>query len=156
MRTFCGDNAAVEMNFDHDHVHGGGTTIPGIGDAIAANCKASAIGIGLLSAIVDAHAYVRDVFVLVDWDIISSDEDNRVDVVANAGDALGKATKFNHVGLAPEFFVFGVEEKMAHFHEGAGVGVKDGTENFPRELPTRCLFCHEWAAGDVVVNMDAC
>jgi hypothetical protein len=45
---------------------------------------------------------------------------------------------------------------MVHFHEGAGVGVENGIENFPRELPTRCLFCREWAAGDVVVNMDAC
>ncbi len=85
-----------------------------------------------------------------------SDEDDHVGAIANARDALGKATKFNHVGLAPEFFVFGVDKKMTHFYEGAGVGVEDGIENFPRELPTRCLFCHEWAAGDVVVNMDVC
>ncbi len=141
------------MNFDRDHVHGGGTTIPGIGDAIAANGKVSAIGIGLLRAIVDAHASVRDVFASVDWDVFLSDEDNHVGAIANAGDALGKATEFNCVGLAPEFFF---DKKMAHFHEGAGVGVEDGIENFPRELPTRCLFCHEWAAGDVVVNIDAC
>jgi hypothetical protein len=144
------------MNFDCDHVHGGGTAIPGIGDAIATNGKASAIGIGLLRVIVDAHASICDVFALVDWDVVSSDEDYRVGAVANAGDALGKATEFNRVGLAPEFFVFGVDEKMAHFHEGTGVGVEDGTENFLRELPTRCLFCREWAAGDVIVNMDAC
>jgi len=106
--------------------------------------------------IVDTHASVHDVFALVNWDVIVSDEDNCVGAIANAGDALGKATKFNCVGLAPEFFVFGVVEKMAHFHEGAGDGVEDGFENFPRELPTRCLFDHEWAAGDVVVNMDAC
>ncbi len=144
------------MNFDHDHVHGGGTAIPGIGDVIAANGKASAIGIGLLRAIVDAHASVRDVFASVYRDVVLSDEDNRIGAVANARDALGKATKFGRVGLAPEFFVFGVDEKMAYFHEGAGVGVEDDIENFPRELPTRCLFCREWAAGDVVVNMDAC
>jgi hypothetical protein len=36
------------MNVDRDHVNGGGTTIPGIGDAIAANIKVSAIGISLL------------------------------------------------------------------------------------------------------------
>ncbi len=144
------------MNFDHDHVNGGGTTIPGIGDAIAANGKASAIGIGLLRGIVDTHASVRDVFVSVDWDVVESDEDDHVGAVANAGDALGKATKFDHVGLAPEVFVLGVDKKVVHFHEGAGVGVEDGIENFPWELPTRSLVCHEWAAGDVVVNMDAC
>jgi hypothetical protein len=144
------------VNFDRDHVHGGGTAIPGIGDAIAANGKASAIRISLLRGIVDAHASVRDIFASVDWDVILSDEDDHVGAVANARDALGKATKFNCVGLAPEFFVFGVDKKMAHFHEGTGVGVEDGIENFPRELRTRCLFCREMVAGDIVVNMDAC
>jgi hypothetical protein len=144
------------MNFDCDHVYSGGIAIFRIGDAIAANGKASAIGIGLLRAIVGAHASVRDVFALVDQDVVSSDEDNRVGAIANAGDALGKATKFDCVGLAPEFFVFGVDEKMAHFHEVASVSVEDGTDNFLRELTTRCLFCRELAAGNVVVNMDAC
>jgi hypothetical protein len=65
-------------------------------------------------------------------------------------------TKFDCVELAPEFFVLGVDEKMAHFHEGAGVGDEDGIENFPRELLTRSLVRREWAAGDVLVNMDAC
>ena len=64
-----------------------------------------------------------------------SDEDYCVGAFANAGDALGKATKFDCVGHAPEFFVLGVDTKVAHFHEGAGVGVEDGIENFPRELP---------------------
>jgi hypothetical protein len=144
------------MNFDPDHVHSGGTAILGIDDAIAANSKVSAIGIGLLRAIVDAHVSVRDVFVLVNRDVILSDKDDCVGAIANTGDALGKATEFNFVGLAPEFFVFEVDEKMVHFHKGAGVGVEDGIENFLRELPTRCLFCCEWAAGDIVVNMDAC
>ncbi len=62
------------MNFDLDHVNGGGTVIPGIGDAIAANGEASAIGIGLLRTIVDAHVSVRDIFALVDWVIFLSDE----------------------------------------------------------------------------------
>ncbi len=155
MRTLCGDNA-VEMNFDCDHVHGRGTTIPRIGDVNAANGKASAIGISLLRAIIDAHVSVRDVFASVGRDIILSDEDNHVGAVADTGDALGKATKFDCVGLAPEFFVFGVDKKMVHFHEGAAVGVEDSIENFPRELPTRCFFCCEWAASDVIVNMDAC
>ena len=141
-RTLCGDNT-VEVNFDCDHVHGGGTAIPGIDDAIAANSKASAIGIGLLRAIVDEHTSVRDIFVSVDWDIVLSDEDDCVGAIANARDALGKATVFDCVGLAPEFFVFGVDKKMAHFHEGAGVGVEEGTENFSRELLIRCLFCRE-------------
>ncbi len=61
---------AVEMNFDRDHVNGGGTAIPGIGDAITTNGEASAIGIGLLRMIVDAHASVRDVFALVDRDVV--------------------------------------------------------------------------------------
>ncbi len=70
------------MNFDRDHVNGGGTAIPGIGDAIAANGKASAIGISLLRTIVDTHVPVCDVFVLVDWDVVSSDEDNFVGAIA--------------------------------------------------------------------------
>ncbi len=144
------------MNFDHDHVNRGGTAIPQLGDAIAANGEVSAIGIGLLRTIVDAHASVRDVFALVDWDVVSSDEDYHVGAFANAGDALGKATMFDCVGLAPEFFVLGVDKKVAHFHEGAGVGVEDSIENFPRELPMRSLVSHEWVVGDVIVNMDAC
>jgi hypothetical protein len=106
--------------------------------------------------IVDAHTSIRDVFALVDWNVVSSDEDNCVGAVANAGDALDKATAFDCVGLAPEFFVLGLEKKVAHFHEGASVGVEDGIENFLWELPTRSLVCREWAASDVVVNMDAC
>ncbi len=51
---------------------------------------------------------VHDVFALVDRDIVLSDEDNCVGAVANAGDALGKATMFDHVGLAPEFLYLGL------------------------------------------------
>ncbi len=140
--TLCGDDA-VEMNFDRDHVNSEGTAIRRIGDAIATNSEASAIGIGLLRTKVDAHTSVHDVFALVNQDIVSFDENNRVGAVANAGDALGKATEFNPVGLAPEFFVLGVDKKVAHFHEGAGVGVEDGIENFSRELPTRSLARRE-------------
>ncbi len=153
--TLCGDNA-VEMNLDCDQVNGGGTAIPGIGNAIAANGEASAIGICLLRTIVDAHAPICDVFELVDWDVILSNEDNRAGALANAWDALGKASKFDCVGLISEFFVLGVDKKEVHFHEGARVGVEDGIKNFLRELPTRSLMRHEWAAGDVVVNMGAC
>ncbi len=71
-------------------------------------------------------------------------------------EGLGKATEFDHVGLAPEFFVLGVDKKVAHFHDDASVSVEDGVENFARESPTRGLMCHEWAADDVVVHMDAC
>jgi hypothetical protein len=151
----CGDDT-VEMNLDCDHVDGGGTAILGIDDVVAANSEASEIGIGLLRMVVDAHAAVCDVFALVDWDVVLSNEDNCVSALANAWDALGKATKFDPVGLAPEFFVLGVDKKVAHFHEGVSVGVEYGIENFARELPTRGLMRHEWAAGDVVVNMDAC
>jgi hypothetical protein len=153
--TLCGDNA-VEMIFYHDHVNGGGTAIPGIGDAIAANGEASAIGIGLLRRIVDAHASVRDIFALVNRDVVLFDKVDCVGAIANAEDALGKATKFDHVELAPEIFVLGVDKKVAHFHEGASVGVENGIENFPRESPTRSLVCREWAAVDVIANMDAC
>ncbi len=45
---------------------------------------------------------------------------------------------------------------MARFHEGTSVGVEDSIENIARELPTSSLMCREWAAGDDVVNMDAC
>ena len=58
--TLCGDDT-VEMNFDHDHVNGGGTTIPGVSDAIAANGEASAIGISLLRMIVDTHPSIGDI-----------------------------------------------------------------------------------------------
>jgi hypothetical protein len=153
--TLCGDDA-VEMNFDRDHVNGGGTAIPGIGDVIAADGEASAIGIGLLRPIVDPHASVCDVFALVDQDVILSNEDDHVGAFANAGYALGKATKFNCIGFSPEFFVLGVDKKVAHFHECASDGVEDGIENFSKEPPTTSLVCREWVAGDVVVNMEAC
>ncbi len=59
--TLCGDDT-VEMNLDCDHVDGGGTGIPGIlGDAIAANGEASAIGISLLRMIVDTHPSIGDI-----------------------------------------------------------------------------------------------
>jgi hypothetical protein len=144
------------MNLDCDHVDSGGTAISGIGDAIAANSEGSAIRIGLLRRIVDAHAPVCDGFALVNRDIISSNEDDCVGALTNAWDALSKATKFDCVGLAPEFFVLGVDKKVAHFHEGASVCVEDCVENFARESPTRGLMRCEWAAGDVVVNMDTC
>jgi hypothetical protein len=145
------------MNLDCDHVNSGGTVIPGIGDVIAADGEASAIGISLLRMIVDAHTPVHDVFALVNWDAVLSNEDDCIGALANVWDALGKATEFNHVRLAPEFFVLGVDKKVMYFHEGTSVGVEDGIENFPSALPTRSLICRdEWAAGDVVVNMDAC
>jgi hypothetical protein len=81
------------MNLDCDHVHGWGTAIPGIRDAIAADGEVSAIGIGLLRTIVDAHTPVRDIFVLIDWDVVSSNVDNPVSGLAIAWDALGKVTK---------------------------------------------------------------
>jgi hypothetical protein len=151
--TLCGDDA-VEVNLNCDHVDGGGTAIPGIGDAIAVNLEASAIWISLLRMIVDAHVPVCDVFVS-DRDVVLSNEGNCVGALANARDALGKATEFDCVGLAPEFFVLGVDKKVAHFHEGTSVSVEDGIENFARELQTRSLMHHEWAARDVIVNMDA-
>jgi hypothetical protein len=58
------------MNLDCDQVDGGGTTIPSIGDVIATDCEVSAVGIGLLRIIVDAHVPIRDVFASVDWDVI--------------------------------------------------------------------------------------
>ncbi len=143
------------MNLDCDHVNGGGTAIPGIGDAIAAIGEASVIGIGLLRTIVDAHAPVFDVFAYVDRNVVSSNEDDLFGAFANAWNALGKATKFNCVGLVPEFFVVRVDKKLAHFHEGASVGVEDSVKNFARILPTRSLMHREWAASYVVVNMDA-
>jgi hypothetical protein len=144
------------MNFDRDHVNGGGTTIPRIGDVITTNIEASAIGIGLLRTIADAHASACDVFASVDWDGVLSDKDNCFGAVANPRDALGKVTKSDCIGLAPEFFVLGVDEKVAHFHEGAGVGVEDSVQNFLRESPTRSLVWCAWVAGDVVVNKDTC
>ncbi len=85
---------------------------------------------------------------MVHWDVVSSNEDNCVGALANAWDALGKATKLDSVGLA--------HKKVAHFHEGASVSVEDCIENFAREWPTRGLMHRKWAADDVVVNMDAC
>ncbi len=99
---------------------------------------------------------VGDVLVSVDRNVILSNEDDCVGAFANAWDALGKATKFDCVGFAPELFVLGVDKKVAHFHEGASVSVEDGIENFARESTTRGLMCCEWTAGDVVVNMGAC
>jgi hypothetical protein len=122
---------------------------------IATDGKVSVIGIGLLRTIVDAHVPVCDVFALVNQDVILSNEDNRFGALGNAWDALGKATKFDCVVLAPEFFVLGVDKKVVHFHEGTSVSVENGIENFARESLTRGLTRHEWAAGNVVVNMDA-
>ncbi len=89
--TLCEDDT-VEMNFDCDHVNSGGTTIPKIGDGIATNNEAGAIGIGLLRMIVDAHASVRYIFALVNKDVVLSDEDDCVGAFANAGDTQGKVT----------------------------------------------------------------
>ncbi len=71
-------------------------------------------------------------FLSVDWDIIFSNVDDHVGALANAWDALGKATKFDCEQLAPEFFVLGVDKKVAYFHEGASVSVEEGIANLSR------------------------
>jgi hypothetical protein len=120
-----------------------GVAISRIGDAIATDGEARAIGIGLLRTIVDMHVPICDVFALVDQDVVLCNEDNCVGALASAWDALGKAAKFDCVGLAPEFFVLGVDKKVAHFHEGSSVSVEDSVENFMRKFPTRGLMCRE-------------
>ncbi len=63
-----------------------------------------------------------------------SDEDDHAGSFALAWDVLGEMTKLDHVGLAPQFLLPGVDEEVAHLHECAIVIVKDSIENFHREL----------------------
>jgi hypothetical protein len=77
------------MEFDRCHVNSRRVAVAGVVDPVAAYSEASLIGVVLLWVIVDAHASICDVFLSVDWDIVSSDEDYCVCACANARDALG-------------------------------------------------------------------
>jgi hypothetical protein len=62
------------MEFDSDHVDSRCATVVGVVDPVAAYSEASLIGAVLLWAIVDAYASIRDIFDLVNGDIVPSYE----------------------------------------------------------------------------------
>ena len=105
-------------------------TIAGVGDMIATNGESSVVRDSLFGSLIDADVAICNIFALLEWDIILSSENNCVGAIACTWDALGKATKFGCVGLAPQFLVLGVDEKVAHFHVHASVIVEDSIENF--------------------------
>ena len=62
------------MEFDRDHVNSRHAAVAGVVDPVAAYSETSLIGVVLLWVIVDAHASMRDVFDLVNGDLIPSYE----------------------------------------------------------------------------------
>ncbi len=60
------------MEFDYDHVYFRHAAVAGVVDPVAAYSEASLIGVVLLWGIVDAHASIRDVFDLVNGDLVPS------------------------------------------------------------------------------------
>ena len=92
-----------------------------------------AIGVILLRAMVDADAAVGSVLLPVNGDFLALDKDKSVGAFADTRDALGKPGKFSGVRFAPNFLILRVGEKVLHFHELAGVLVKDCVEEVSRE-----------------------
>ena len=72
------------MEFDRDHVDSRHAAVAGVVDPVAAYSEASLIGVVLLWAIVDAHASIRDVFDLVDGDLVPSYENYGVSSFADS------------------------------------------------------------------------
>jgi hypothetical protein len=60
------------MEFDRDHVDSRHATVAGVVDPVATYSEVSSIGVVLLCVIVDAHASIRDVFDLVNGDLVLS------------------------------------------------------------------------------------
>ena len=72
------------MEFDHDHVDSRCAAVAGVVDPVAAYCEASSIGVVLLWAIVYAHTSIRDVFDLVNGDLVPSYENYGVSSFADS------------------------------------------------------------------------
>jgi hypothetical protein len=58
------------MEFDSDHVNSRHAAAARVVDPVATYSEASSIGVVLLWAIIDAHASIRDIFDLVNGDLI--------------------------------------------------------------------------------------
>ncbi len=72
------------MEFDHDHVDSRHAAVAGVVDPVAAYSEASLIGVVLLWAVVDAHASIRDIFDLVNGDLVPSCENYGVSSFADS------------------------------------------------------------------------
>jgi hypothetical protein len=62
------------MEFDCDHVDSRCAAVAKVVDPVAAYSETSLIGVVLLRAIVDAYTFIRDVFDLVNGDLVPSYE----------------------------------------------------------------------------------
>jgi hypothetical protein len=76
------------MEFDSDHFDSRHAAVAGVVDPVAAYCEASLIGVVLLWAIVDAHASIRDIFDLVNGDLLLLYENYGVSSFANSSYSL--------------------------------------------------------------------
>ena len=76
------------MEFDGDHVDGGGADITKNVDEVAADCKLHAVGAILIWAVVYTDAGIGGVAAAIGRDLIALDEDNCVGAFADARDAL--------------------------------------------------------------------
>ncbi len=72
------------MEFDHDHVYSRRAAVTWVVDPVATNSEASLIGVILLWVIVDAHAFIPDIFDLVNGDLVSSYENYGVSSFAGS------------------------------------------------------------------------
>ncbi len=79
-------------------------------DKIAAHSGLCAVGVLLLHAIVHADPRIRNVAFAIVLDVLALDENDSIGAFADAGDVLSKASKFLHVGFAPQFLVLGVHQ----------------------------------------------
>ena len=72
------------MEFDRDHVNSRRAAVAGVVDPVAAYSEASLIVVILLWAIVDAHASIRDIFDLVNGDLVPPYENYGVSSFADS------------------------------------------------------------------------
>jgi hypothetical protein len=72
------------MEFDRDHVNSRRAAVAGVVDPVAAYSEASSIGVVLLWVIVDAYAFILDVFDSVNGDLVPSYENYGVSSFADS------------------------------------------------------------------------
>ena len=109
-----------------------GTNATRVIDVIAADGDAGAIGVGLFRACDTYHFGVGDLFAMLLWDVLISDDLEGIgafDTLSSLGgvgaDTLAEAAEFIRVGAVPDVFVSRMLAEFAMLQGLASGGVKE-------------------------------
>ncbi len=109
-----GQDDTVEVEFDHDHVNSGCTTVSREVDSVAADSEARVIGVILFGAIVYTDVPICDILEPGKWDFITCNQHNSICAFADTGNTLGQVTEFSGIRFSPKFLVLWVDQKVPH------------------------------------------